>query len=168
MIWTLAWNTMQAEWNMRGYWGRYEGRGDPTSMRHKARGYFEWQHVSFLNRQTWLLIIIHARRLRRLLSLDSTAEIQQLGFWNLWTHFRRWKYFRDRHFASLITMGVSKRGFILRRAEAKGARFSSPMTAEGLLSTCLNDFVYLALGMLDLWYFLSLSALNFLTNAGLL
>ena len=37
-----------------------------------------------------------------------------------------------------------------RRCEVKGARFSSPTATEGLLSTCLNDFVYLALGMLDL------------------
>ena len=57
-----------------------EGRGGPPSMRHKARGSFGWQHVSFYNRQTWLLIIIHARRNRRLLSLDSTAAVQQLGF----------------------------------------------------------------------------------------
>ena len=55
-----------------------------------------------------------------------------------------------------------------RRCEVKGARFSSPTATEGLLSTCLNGFCLLGTGYVGPLIFLSLSALNFLTNAGLL
>ena len=119
MIWTLAWNTVQAEWNMQGYWGRYKRQGVVRPQCDTISVLFGWWHVSFYNRQTWLLIIFQARHLLRLLSLNSTAGIQQLGFWILWTYFRRWKYFRDRLFASFMTMGVGNRGFILWRGDAR-------------------------------------------------
>ena len=166
MICTLAWNTMRQNETCEPIEGGMKGRGDPTSMRHKARGYFEWQHVSFLNRQTWLLIIIHARRLRRLLSLDSTAEIQLLGFWNLWTHFGAenisetgilphwspWAWVRE-----ALSYGEERR-------RERGVLL--PWLQRGC---CQHALMIMFTWHRVRWTFdISLSALNFLTNAGLL
>ena len=156
MIWTLAWNTVQAEWNMQGYWGRYKRQGVVRPQCDTISVLFGWWHVSFCNRQTWLLIIFQSRHLLRLLSLNSTAGIQQLGFWICEHIFGAWNISETGTLALLITMGMEKRGFIRRREGAKVARFLLPWPTErgrkGCWQQAFVDLVHSTPGTLDLWY----------------
>ena len=117
---------------------------------------FGWWHVSFYNRQTWLLIIFQARHLLRLLSLNSTAGIQQLGFWMCEHIFGAWNISETGTLALLITMGMEKRGFIRRREGAKVARFLLPWLTErgrkGCWQQAFVDLVHSTPSTLDLWY----------------
>ena len=81
MIWTIAWNAVQADWN-----GIIEGGANGGVVRPQVDT-MRLDHLGsnmscFGNRQTWLIIIIGACHQCRFFSLDSAAGVKLLGFWN--------------------------------------------------------------------------------------